>query len=70
MQAGVVSSGNSLDYTTEDFAAMTATEVAVKEMEAAAVAWAAGLFSTPMLAIKSVTDIVDGASCTSQTLRS
>lgn len=29
-------------------------------MEAAAVAWAAGLFNTPMFCVKAVTDIVDG----------
>ena len=60
MQAGVVSSGNSLDYTTEDFAAMSRTETAIKEMEAAAIAWVADMFGTPMLCLKSVTDIVDG----------
>ena len=60
MQAGVVSSGNSLDYTTEDFAAMSRTETAIKEMEAAAIAWVADMFGTPMFCLKSVTDIVDG----------
>lgn len=60
MQAGVVSSGNSLDYTTEDFAAMSQTETAIKEMEAAAIAWVADMFGTPMFCLKSVTDIVDG----------
>ena len=62
MQAGVVSSGNSLDYTTEDFAAMSQTETAIKEMEAAAIAWVADMFGTPMFCLKSVTDIVDGES--------
>lgn len=32
----------------------------LQEMEAAAVAWAAGLFNTPMFCVKAVTDIVDG----------
>lgn len=31
-----------------------------QEMEAAAVAWAASLFNTPMFCVKAVTDIVDG----------
>lgn len=59
-KSGLVSSGNSLDYTAEDMAAMTHHEAAVKEMEAAAVAWAASLFDCPMFCIKSITDIVDG----------
>ena len=33
---------------------------AVKEMEAAAVAYVAALFGTPLLAVKAITDIVDG----------
>ena len=32
----------------------------IQEMEAAAVAWVAGLFQTPMFCLKSITDIVDG----------
>jgi 5'-methylthioadenosine nucleosidase len=39
---------------------MVAAGAAVKEMEAAAVAWSASLFGTPALCIKSITDIVDG----------
>ncbi|PSC71393.1 Ribosome production factor 1 isoform A [Micractinium conductrix] len=60
LKAGVVTSGNSLDYTAEDMARMVQHEAAVKEMEAAAVAWAADLFGCPMFCIKSITDIVDG----------
>ena len=60
LKAGVVTSGNSLDFTSEDMGIMTAHEACVKEMEAAAVAWAAGLFGCPMFCVKSVTDIVDG----------
>ncbi|GAB4823716.1 hypothetical protein N2152v2_010762 [Parachlorella kessleri] len=60
LKAGVVTSGNSLDYTTEDMALMVENGAAVKEMEAAAVAWAADLFGAPVFCIKSVTDIVDG----------
>jgi len=60
LKAGVVSSGNSLDYTSEDMERMVEHSTAVKEMEAAAVAWAASLFDCPMFCIKSVTDIVDG----------
>jgi 5'-methylthioadenosine nucleosidase len=60
LKPGVVSSGNSLDYTTEDMARMVEHGAAVKEMEAAAVAWAASLFDVPTFSVKSVTDIVDG----------
>ena len=59
-QSGVVSSGNSLDFTKEDFDLFEQHGVAVKEMEAAAVAWAAHLHATPMFALKAITDIVDG----------
>lgn len=60
LKAGVVSSGNSLDYTAEDMARMVEHEAAVKEMEAAAVAWTASLFRCPFFCVKAVTDIVDG----------
>ena len=35
-------------------------QVAVKEMEAAAIAWVCSLFGVPFTGIKAVTDIVDG----------
>ena len=60
LKSGVVSSGNSLDYTAEDMRLMMEHEAAVKEMEAAAVSWSASLFKCPVLCLKSVTDIVDG----------
>ena len=56
-----MSSGNSLDFTKEDLDLFESHGVAVKEMEAAAVAWAAHLHATPMFALKAITDIVDGA---------
>lgn len=39
-------------------------EAVVKEMEAAAIAWVAELSATPFLALKVVTDIVDGEELT------
>ena len=63
----MVSSGNSLDYTEQDMAFMLSNKVAVKEMEAAAVAWVASMFQTPMFCLKSITDIVDGALCQTAT---
>jgi 5'-methylthioadenosine nucleosidase len=37
--------------------------VAVKEMEAAAIAWVCELYSKPLICVKSITDIVDGDRC-------
>jgi hypothetical protein len=44
----------------EVFAGPDLAMYALQEMEAAAVAWSADMFGTPMFCIKSVTDIVDG----------
>lgn len=57
---GVVSSGNSMDFVQADLDNMQAQGAAVKEMEAAGIAWSAHLFGTPFFALKSITDIVDG----------
>lgn len=38
-QEGVVSSGNSLDYCQQDWDQMVASSAAIKEMEAAGIAW-------------------------------
>lgn len=57
---GVVSTGNSLDYTAECMTIMGEQKAAIKEMEAAAVAYVCRVCSTPMFAVKAVTDIVDG----------
>ena len=59
-QEGVVSSGNSLDYCKEDWDQLTAIGAAVKEMEAAGISWVAHLHNVPFIALKSITDIVDG----------
>lgn len=64
LKAGVVSTGNSLDFVSEDLKQMHAAEAAVKDMEAAAVAYVCRLCGTPMLALKAVTDIVDGDKAT------
>ena len=60
VQAGVVSTGNSLDYVDKDMEIMVENKAAVKEMEANAIAWVASMFGTPLIALKAVTDIVDG----------
>jgi 5'-methylthioadenosine nucleosidase len=66
LKLGLVSSGNSLDYTDRCMEIMTKHGAHVKEMEAAAVAWVAkDLFAVPaVFALKAVTDIVDGERAT------
>jgi 5'-methylthioadenosine nucleosidase len=60
LKVGCCSSGNSLDWHDMDMKIMLDHEAAVKEMEAASVAWAASMFGVPLLAVKAITDIVDG----------
>lgn len=60
-KSGVVSSGNSLDYTDKCLVIMNEHEAAVKEMEAAAIAWVCGIYKKPFVCVKSITDIVDGS---------
>jgi 5'-methylthioadenosine nucleosidase len=68
LKLGLVSSGNSLDYTDRCMEIMTKHGAHVKEMEAAAVAWVAkDLFACPgVFALKAVTDIVDGDRATAE----
>ncbi|KXZ47923.1 hypothetical protein GPECTOR_32g536 [Gonium pectorale] len=66
LKQGVVSSGNSLDYTDKCMEIMAQHSVAVKEMEAAAIAWACNLYHVPLMCVKAVTDIVDGDRPTSE----
>ena len=60
LEPGVVSTGDSLDLSDEDSERIESVGAHAKEMEAAAVAWVAGLFRARFTALKSVTDIVDG----------
>ncbi len=59
-KTGIATTGNSLDHTPQDDELMEANGASVKDMEAAAIAWAAELSGTPFIALKVVTDIVDG----------
>lgn len=59
LKRGIISTGNSLDRTERCLELMDASGAAVKEMEAAAIAWVAWLFHKPFLAVKSITDLVD-----------
>ena len=60
-KSGVVSSGNSLDYTDKCMDIMKEHQAAVKEMEAAAISWVCEINKLPFLCVKSITDIVDGS---------
>lgn len=60
LKSGPVSTGNSLDWHELDMRSMSEAGAAVKDMEASGVAWACSLHGVPLLALKSVTDIVDG----------
>lgn len=55
-----MSSSNNLGYSDADWKQIQDNDAAVKEMEAAGIAWAAHLFEAPFFALKSITDIVDG----------
>ena len=55
-----MSSGNSLDYSKEDWDQLESIGAAVKEMEAAGISWVTHLHDVPFIALKAITDIVDG----------
>lgn len=57
---GICTTGSSLDMIAEDAAQMAQTGGEIKDMEAAAIAWVAQLYRTPLLCVKSVTDLVGG----------
>jgi 5'-methylthioadenosine nucleosidase len=59
-KTGPCTTGNSLDCSPTDAEIIEASGAVCKDMEAAAIAWAAELTGTPLLGIKVVTDIVDG----------
>lgn len=56
---GVVTTGDSLDESKRDRKRIKALNGGVKDMEAAAVAWVAGLHRVPVSALKAITDLVD-----------
>ncbi|CAN6463524.1 unnamed protein product [Victoria cruziana] len=60
LKVGKLSTGDSLDMSTYDEAAILANDATMKDMEGAAVAYVADLFSVPAIFLKAVTDIVDG----------
>ncbi|KAH9606418.1 hypothetical protein KSS87_015061 [Heliosperma pusillum] len=60
LKIGRLSTGDSLDISPHDEAAIIANEATIKDMEGAAVAYVADLLKVPVIFIKAVTDIVDG----------
>ena len=60
LKQGIITTGNALDLQDADRAVMEGYGGEVKEMEAAAIAWVCAMHSVPFVAIKSITDIVDG----------
>ena len=63
---GTVCTGNSLDATETCRTLMDEYDASVKEMEAAAIAHVAHLFSIPVIAVKTITDIGDGPVATQE----
>ena len=63
LKMGVVSTSDSLDASPRDLELLRGEGAAVKEMEAAAIAWVCEQLHVPFFALKSITDIVDGSEC-------
>ena len=61
VKQGIVSSSDCLDCSDIDLQLLRSEGAVVKEMEAAAVAWVCQVLGKPFFALKSITDIVDGA---------
>ncbi|KAH7657125.1 Methylthioadenosine nucleosidase protein [Dioscorea alata] len=66
LKVGKLSTGDSLDMTPQDEAAILANDATVKDMEGAAIAYVADLFSIPAIFVKAVTDIIDGEKPTAE----
>ena len=69
LKLGRCTTGSSLDMAAEDLAMITKNDGMLKDMEAAAIAWVAQLHNTPLLCIKSVTDLCDGGRATEEEFR-
>lgn len=64
LREGAISTSDSLDATTECHTRMDEHETHAKEMEAAAVAWVCSKLGVPFVAMKAITDLVDGGQAT------
>lgn len=63
---GICTTGSSLDLQGIDLLQIQKTGGEIKDMEAAAIAWVANLYKTPLLCIKSITDLVDSGRPTAE----
>lgn len=59
LKTGIISTGSSLEKSDKDILVIDEHNAVAKEMEAAGIAWVAMLFNTPMMALKSITNLVD-----------
>ena len=66
---GNCTTGSSLDMADEDLALIRKNGGELKDMEAAAIAWVASLYNTPLMCVKSVTDLCDGGRATEEEFR-
>uniref|UniRef100_A0A2N9F1S6 Nucleoside phosphorylase domain-containing protein n=1 Tax=Fagus sylvatica TaxID=28930 RepID=A0A2N9F1S6_FAGSY len=66
LKVGKLSTGDSLDMSSQDEASITANDATLKDMEGAAVAYVADLLKVPVIFVKAVTDLVDGEKPTAE----
>ncbi|WP_196139152.1 hypothetical protein [Aliikangiella sp. G2MR2-5] len=59
IKSGVISTGSSLEKSDKDVLIIDSHDAVAKEMEAAGIAWVAMLFNIPMMALKSITNLLD-----------
>ena len=59
LKPGVISTGSSLEKSEKDILVIDEHDAVAKEMEAAGIAWVAMLFKVPMMALKSITNLLD-----------
>ena len=59
LPTGVISTGSSLEKSEKDILVINQYGAVAKEMEAAGIAWVAMLFNIPMMALKSITNLLD-----------
>lgn len=60
LREGSISTSDSLDATAECHARMDAHDTHAKEMEAASIGWVCAKLAIPFVALKAITDLVDG----------
>lgn len=65
-KSGVLSTSDGFDMSDRDHEVLEENQTNIKDMEGAALAWVAHLYQTPLIALKSVTDIVDSDTQTNE----